>query len=170
PCDLLLPLGYDWDTVALGVGSLYPTQDEWVADTLAYMARAHPDADIVIRQHPHEAKNPSWENVALLDRLTALRNPRLHIMRADGRTPVYGLLRKMKACVACQSTVVIEAQMLGLPAICMRDTYYVASGAVTRPATREAYYAWLDTHLRAALPVPQAARDAACLDYVVGEA
>jgi hypothetical protein len=170
PCDLLLPLGYDWDTVALGIGSLYETQDEWLRDTVAHVSRRHPTIHMVVRQHPYEAVFPSPENVALITDLARQNAPNLHIMRATEKIPPYGLLHTAKACVACQSTLLLEALMSHVPAVAMRDTYCVATGAVTRPASREAYFAWLDDQLTGnRKPVPCVARDAAALDYFVLE-
>ena len=169
-CDLLLPLGYDWDTVALGIGSLYPTQTEWLHDTVRHVARAHPHVHMVVRQHPYEDVFPSPENISAIGELERQRISNLHIMRAAERVPVYGLLRNATACVACQSTTVLEARMLGIPAVSMRDTYYVAAGAVARPETKEAYFAWLDAQLSGRRDViAQTARDAAALDYFVLE-
>jgi hypothetical protein len=168
PCDLLMPLGYDWDTSALGIATLYETQDEWVRETIAYVTRVHPASHIVIRQHPQEVDFPSFENSALFDALGQRRIPNLNLMRAQERIPVYGLLQKAKACVACQSTVALEAQMRGVPTVSMRDTYYVVAGAITRPPTREAYFNWLDEKLRADRNVvSQDARDMAALSYFV---
>ncbi|TAK99704.1 MAG: hypothetical protein EPO08_15720 [Rhodospirillaceae bacterium] len=170
PCSLVLPLGYDWDTVALGIGSLYETQTDWLRDTVDYVDRTHPQAHMVVRQHPYEATFPSPENLDLITELEQRRPANLHVMRAAHRVPIYGLLQNANACVACQSTTVLEAQMLGVPAVSMRDTYYVAAGAVTRPPTREAYFAWLDEQLSGARGiVPQAAREAAALDYFILE-
>jgi hypothetical protein len=168
PCDLLMPLGYDWDTSALGIATLYESQDDWVRETIDYVSRVHPDARIVLRQHPQEVEHPSFENSALFTELERRNLSNLNLMRAQDRIPVYGLLEKAKACVACQSTVALEAQMRGVPTVSMRETYYVVAGAITRPPTREAYFKWLDEKLRGDRDnVPQSIRDTAALSYFV---
>ena len=170
PCDLILPLGYDWDTVALGVGSLYEDQGTWLRDTVSYVLAKHPSTHIVVRAHPHELRHPNKDNAILMDECVARRLPNLHVMRAQDRIPVYGLLTTAKAVVACQSTVVMEAQMKGVPAIALRDNYYVLAGAVPRPHTREAYHHWLDQHLAGPrAQVSEAASAAAALLYFLLE-
>jgi hypothetical protein len=52
----------------------------------------------------------------------------------------------------------------------MRDTYYVAAGAIARPQSKDAYFNWLDACLRAkSNSITQKARDAAALSYFVLE-
>jgi len=168
PCDLILALGYDWDTGALGLKSLYVTQDDWLMATVNHVLKHHPGTHMVLRQHPLEATMPSQENVDIIADLERRGLDTLHVMRAADKVPVYGLFEKTKAAVACQSTVVMESQALGVPSACMRDTHYVTAGVVKRPQTREAYFAWLDAQLSGQRDViPQDARDAAALDFFV---
>jgi hypothetical protein len=147
PCDLLLPLGYDWDTVALGVGSLYADQAAWLNDTIDHVSRQHPRVRMVVRQHPYELTVPCPENDALLESCAARGLSTLVCMRAADRTPPYGLFRGAKAVVACQSAMVLESQMRGVPSLALRDNYFIKSGALARPHSREAYFQWIDRHL-----------------------
>ena len=64
----------------------------------------------------------------------------------------------------------MEAQMKGVPAIALRDNYYVLAGAVARPHTREAYHHWLDQHLHGPRAhVSESASAAAALLYFLLE-
>jgi len=116
-------------------------------DSLLDTARAHPDTLFVIRAHPDEARlgKASEESVAeWADARGVKRIPNLHFIPPQEYVNSYDLIRMAKFVLIYNSTIGLEASILGVAVLSAGKARFTASDVVWLPETKAAYQEKLD--------------------------
>lgn len=121
-------------------------------DSLLITARAHPETLFVIRAHPDEARvgKASEESVAEWAEARGLRKiPNLHFIPPKEYVNSYDLIRTAKFVLIYNSTIGLEASILGAAVLSAGKARFTASEVAWLPETKAAYQAKLDSLLDA---------------------
>ena len=121
-------------------------------DSLLITARAHPETLFVIRAHPDEARvgKASEESVAEWAEARGLRKiPNLHFIPPKEYVNSYDLIRMAKFVLIYNSTIGLEASILGAAVLSAGKARFTASEVAWLPETKAAYQAKLDSLLDA---------------------
>ncbi len=121
-------------------------------DSLLTTARAHPDTLFVIRAHPDEARvgKASEESVAEWAEARGVKDiPNLHFIPPHEFVNSYDLIRMAKFILIYNSTIGLEASILGAAVLSAGKARFTASDVVWLPETKAAYQAKLDSLLEA---------------------
>ncbi|MDQ2959657.1 MAG: hypothetical protein M3R48_01200 [Candidatus Dormibacteraeota bacterium] len=136
-----------WDSAVLGKDIAFASMGDWVLEGIAW-ARAHPEADLVIRIHPAEVKllnHPTRERTA---DLIAARVPSLpanvRVVAADDPTSSYALMDEAALGLVYTSTVGLEMAARGSAVVVAADTHYRGRGFTLDPTTPAEYWATAD--------------------------
>ena len=119
-------------------------------DSLLMTARSHPDTLFVIRAHPDEARvgKASEESVAEWAEARGVRDiPNLHFIPPQEYVNSYDLIRMAKFVLIYNSTIGLEASILGAAVLSAGKARFTASDVVWLPETKAAYQAKLDALL-----------------------
>lgn len=111
-------------------------------DALLETVREHPETLFVIRAHPDEARTgkASEESVAQWAKARSLRkHPNLHFIPPQEYVNSYDLIRMAKFVLIYNSTIGLEASILGAAVLSAGKSRYTASDVVWLPRTKEAY-------------------------------
>nr|MBP7197368.1 hypothetical protein [Anaerolineaceae bacterium] len=111
-------------------------------DALLETVREHPETLFVIRAHPDEARagKASEESVAQWAKARSLRkHPNLHFIPPQEYVNSYDLIRMAKFVLIYNSTIGLEASILGAAVLSAGKSRYTASDVVWLPRTKEAY-------------------------------
>jgi len=140
-----------FDTSQGHANVLFDHMFAWL-DVVKDAIQSHPESLFVIRAHPDEMRKgkESRETVAewfQINRLEELRNvifisPRQHVSS-------YQLIQKAKFIMVYNSTIGLEASIMGKPVLCAGKARYTMIPTVNFPNTVEAYQASLDEFLNA---------------------
>ena len=121
-------------------------------DSLLITARAHPETLFVIRAHPDEARvgKASEESVAEWAEARGLRKiPNLHFIPPKEYVNSYDLIRMAKFVLIYNSTIGLEASILGAAVLSAGKARFTASEVAWLPQTKAAYQAKLESLLDA---------------------
>ena len=121
-------------------------------DSLLETAKAHPDTLFVIRAHPDEARvgKASEESVAQWAEARGVRDiPNLHFIPPQEYVNSYDLIRMAKLVLIYNSTIGLEASILGAAVLSAGKARFTASDVVWLPETKAVYQAKLDSLLDA---------------------
>ena len=121
-------------------------------DSLLETAKAHPDTLFVIRAHPDEARvgKASEESVAQWAEARGVKDiPNLHFIPPQEYVNSYDLIRMAKFVLIYNSTIGLEASILGAAVLSAGKARFTASDVVWLPETKAAYQAKLDSLLDA---------------------
>ena len=121
-------------------------------DSLLMTARSHPETLFVIRAHPDEARvgKASEESVAEWAQARGVRDvPNLHFIPPQEYVNSYDLIRMAKFVLIYNSTIGLEASILGAAVLSAGKARFTASDVVWLPETKTAYQAKLDSLLAA---------------------
>jgi hypothetical protein len=121
-------------------------------DSLLITARAHPETLFVIRAHPDEARvgKASEESVAEWAEARGLRKiPNLYFIPPKEYVNSYDLIRMAKFVLIYNSTIGLEASILGTAVLSAGKARFTASEVAWLPQTKAAYQAKLDSLLDA---------------------
>jgi hypothetical protein len=146
-----------FDTSQLHANTLYPDQFAWLED-LGVAIRAHPETLFVIRAHPDEDRpgKASRESVAqwVRDRsLDARENVRF--IPPGEYVSSYELIERSKFVLVYNSSIGLEASIMGAPVLCAGRARYTQTDAAELPASAAAYRRQLEAWLTApTIPVP----------------
>ena len=119
-------------------------------DSLLTTARAHPETLFVIRAHPDEARvgKASEESVAEWAEARGVRKiPNLHFIPPKEYVNSYDLIRMAKFVLIYNSTIGLEASILGAAVLSAGKARFTASEVALLPETKAAYQAKLDSLL-----------------------
>ncbi len=119
-------------------------------DSLLTTAKAHPDTLFVIRAHPDEARvgKASEESVAEWAEARGVKHiPNLHFIPPQEYVNSYDLIRMAKFVLIYNSTIGLEASILGAEVLSAGKARFTASNVVWLPETKTAYQAKLDALL-----------------------
>ena len=121
-------------------------------DSLLETARVHPDTLFVIRAHPDEARvgKASEESVAQWAEARGVKDiPNLHFIPPQEYVNSYDLIRMAKFVLIYNSTIGLEASILGAAVLSAGKARFTASDVVWLPETIIAYQAKLESLLNA---------------------
>lgn len=121
-------------------------------DSLLITARAHPQTLFVIRAHPDEARigKASEESVEEWAKARGVRKiPNLHFIPPKEYVNSYDLIRMAKFVLIYNSTIGLEASILGAAVLSAGKARFTASEVAWLPETKAAYQAKLDSLLGA---------------------
>ena len=121
-------------------------------DSLLMTARSHPETLFVIRAHPDEARvgKASEESVAEWVEARGVKDfPNLHFIPPQEYVNSYDLIRMAKFVLIYNSTIGLEASILGAAVLSAGKARFTASDVVWLPETKAAYQAKLDSLLDA---------------------
>lgn len=121
-------------------------------DSLLITARAHPETLFVVRAHPDEARvgKASEESVVEWAEARDLRKiPNLHFIPPKEYVNSYDLIRMAKFVLIYNSTIGLEASILGAAVLSAGKARFTASEVAWLPETKAAYQAKLDSLLDA---------------------
>lgn len=121
-------------------------------DSLLNTAKAHPETLFVIRAHPDEARigKASEESVAEWAEARGVKHiPNLHFIPPQEYVNSYDLIRMAKFVLIYNSTIGLEASILGSAVLSAGKARFTASDVVWLPESKPAYQTKLDSLLDA---------------------
>ncbi len=130
---------------------LFPDMFNWL-DSLLSVFKKHPKTLFVIRAHPDETRpgKTSQETVAewaLHRNIQAFRNVRF--INPEQTLSSYDLIQKAKFIMVYNSTIGLEAAIIGVPVLSAGKARYTQYPTVYFPKTRTAYSRQLEEFLKA---------------------
>jgi len=138
--DVLIPLNIDTDATALGKSRFFETSWHWLVDTVDFLL-TKTDANVVVRQHPYEAKKPG-NRLLLGERLLEkFPSKRFQFYSCYDTVNTYDLLRDAKIVLPYVSSLGLEAAMLGKQVVLESSVYYATLPFVQLADSREDYFA-----------------------------
>lgn len=141
-----------FDTSQIHANSLYPEMFAWLEDVQAAI-EAHPETLFILRAHPDEDRpgKESRESVASWVRERRLsERPNVVFLPPSERVSSYELIRRAKLTLVYNSSVGLEASILGMPVLCAARARYTQVPTVFYPTDRQAYLSQLKDFLGAA--------------------
>jgi hypothetical protein len=146
-----------FDTSQPHANTVFPEMFAWLDATLGEI-RAHPDTLFVIRAHPDETRvrKESLETVAAWVQTSgAAKLANVHFVGPKEDLSSYELIRRSKLVLVYNSTIGLEASILGLPVLCGGRARFTQYPIAFFPQTAPAYIQELRTMLAAdKIPVP----------------
>jgi hypothetical protein len=126
-------------------------------DLVLEVIRAHPETLFVIRAHPDETRagKTSRESVAgWVEARQAAALPNLVFIPSDQYLSSYELIQRSKFVMVYNSTIGLEASILGAAVLCAGRARFTQYPTVFFPASVEEYRQMLETFLRAEKVAP----------------
>ncbi len=140
-----------FDTSQPHANVLFPHMFAWLDAVLA-VAKAHPETLFVIRAHPDESRpgKASRESVAdwVQDR-QADSLPNVAFFGPEAYFSSYEMIQKAKFVMIYNSTIGMEASIMGAPVLCAGKARFTQLPTVFFPVSQEAYLDRLETFLAA---------------------
>lgn len=140
-----------FDTSQPHANVIFPHMFAWLDDVLAVIKK-HPETLFVIRAHPDESRpgKTSRESVAkwVRDR-HADELPNVVFISPEEYFSSYEMIQRAKFVMIFNSTIGLEASILGAPVLCAGKARFTQLNAVHFPTSREAYLTKLDQMLAA---------------------
>lgn len=140
-----------FDTSQVHANTIYASMFEWLADLRQVMA-ANPETLFVLRAHPDEDRpgKESRESVAdWVEEAGLGERPNVVFFPPTVRISSYDLIQKAKLTLVYNSSVGLEASILGAPVLCAGRARYTQEPTVFFPADRRAYVEQLESLLKA---------------------
>ena len=134
-----------FDTSQIHANTLYPEMFAWLADVMPAI-EAHPDSLFVIRAHPDEDRpgKESRESVAAWVRDRRLsEQANVVFFPPSERVSSYELICRSKLTLVYNSSIGLEASILGAPVLCAARARYTQIPTVFYPSDRQAYLSQL---------------------------
>lgn len=151
-----------FDTSQGHANTLYEHMFAWLDDMLA-TARAHPETFFVIRAHPDETRTGKESRESVADwarqnRVSELTN--VLFVDAGEYFSSYELIQKSKFVMVYNSTIGLEASLLGAPVLCAGRARFTQLPTVFFPDSAEEYRQQAEKLLSAeSIEVPPAFRE-----------
>jgi len=146
-----------FDTSQVHANTLFPEMFSWL-ETLQAEIERRPETLFVIRAHPDEDRpgKESRETVAAwVEERGLARRPNVAFFGPSDHISSYELIRRSKLVLVYNSSIGLEASILGVPVLCAARARYTQLPTVYFPATREEYGRELRRLLGAErIPVP----------------
>jgi hypothetical protein len=130
---------------------VFPHMFAWL-DLVLELARLHPDTLFVIRAHPDESRSgkASLESVSQwVAQNDANALPNVVFVDAGQSLSSYELIQRSKFVMVYNSTIGLEASIMGTPVLCAGRARFTQLPTVFFPATPEEYYQQADSFLAA---------------------
>lgn len=131
---------------------VFPHMFVWL-DQVVELAQAHPETLFVIRAHPDEARpgKESRESVsAWVREKDVLRHPNILFVEPRQYFSSYELIQRAKFVMVYNSTIGLEAALMGAPVLCGGRARFTQLPTVFFPQTPEAYCQQAEAFLTAA--------------------
>ncbi len=140
-----------FDTTQQHSNAFFPSMFAWL-DVLVPVMQAHPETLFVLRAHPDEARpgKTSRESVAMwVESSGAAKLPNLVFVPPEEFISSYELIRRSKFVMIYNSTVGLEASMMGKPVLSGGVGRFTKFDTTYFPAGREEYLRMLEEFLSA---------------------
>ena len=140
-----------FDTTQQHSNAFFLNMFAWL-DTVLEVVRLHPETLFVIRAHPDEARpgKVSRESVAMwVDHSGAAGLPNLVFVAPDEFISSYELIRRSKFVMIYNSTIGLEASIMGVPVLSAGSSRFTHFATMFFPVDRAAYLGQLETFLSA---------------------
>ena len=141
-----------FDTTQQHSNAFFPSMFAWL-DTVLEVARAHAETLFVVRAHPDEARpgKVSRESVAMwIEQTKAAELPNFIFVAPDQYISSYELIRRSKFVMIYNSTIGLEASIMGVPVLSAGSSRFTRFDTMFFPASQAAYLEQLETFLAAA--------------------
>lgn len=147
-----------FDTSQPHANTLFEDMFTWLDEILS-TARRHRETLFVIRAHPDEARKGKASEESVADwvaKNNVEAEPNIKFIPAEEHTSSYDLIRMAKLVLVYNSTIGLEASILGAPVLAAGKSRYSPADVVWMPAKREAYLLHLEGMLTTfEIDVPQ---------------
>jgi hypothetical protein len=138
-----------FDTSQIHANRMFDDMFDWL-DDVAQVIRKHPETLFVIRAHPDEDRpgKTSQESVAAWIAETRLeQQANVVFLPPAERLSSYELIRRSKFVLVYNSSIGLEASIMGSPVLCAGRARYTQIPTVFYPGSREEYAGELETLL-----------------------
>jgi hypothetical protein len=135
-----------FDTSQPHANTLFEDMFAWL-DEIVSTARRHRETLFVIRAHPDEARKGKASEESVADwvaRNNVEAEPNIKFIPAEETISSYDLIRMAKLVLVYNSTIGLEASILGVPVLAAGKSRYSPADVVWLPAKREAYLLHLE--------------------------
>jgi hypothetical protein len=142
-----------FDTSQVHANVLFPSMFAWLEDLLPVMA-AHPETLFVVRAHPDEDRPGKASRQSVSDwskERDLARRPNVYFLGPSQYISSYSLIERSRFVLVYNSSVGLEATLLGVPVLCAGRARFTQWPTVTFPASRQDY----DRTLRHMLETPE---------------
>lgn len=140
-----------FDTSQIHANRFFDDMFDWLEE-VAQVIRKHPETLFIIRAHPDEDRpgKASQESVSdwIRDRRLDLQ-PNVVFLAPDERLSSYELIRRSKFVLVYNSSIGLEASIMGSPVLCAGRARYTQIPTVFFPGSREEYVRELEALLEA---------------------
>jgi len=146
-----------FDTSQVHANTLFTSMFAWLDDLLAVID-AHPETLFIVRAHPDEDRPGKASRQSVADWARArdlVRRPNVFFFGPSEYVNSYALIERSKFVLVYNSSVGLEATLLGIPVLCAGRARFTQWPTVTFPEDRAAY----DRTLQAFLEAPTVAFD-----------
>lgn len=140
-----------FDTSQVHANTLFEHMFAWLDDTLS-LIRRHPETLFVIRAHPDESRpgKASRETVAEWVKQTGAENlPNLVFVDSEEYLSSYELIQRSKFVMVYNSTIGLEASLMGAAVLCAGRARFTQLPMVFFPATQFEYHRQVEQMLSA---------------------
>jgi hypothetical protein len=128
---------------------IFPHMFAWLDMVLA-IVRAHPETLFVLRAHPDETR-PGKTSIESVSQWVAQKNadtlPNLIFIDSDQALSSYELIQRSKFVMVYNSTIGLEASIMGLPVVTAGRARYTQLPTVFFPSTSEEYLQQVNSFL-----------------------
>jgi len=140
-----------FDTSQAHANTIFPDMFAWL-DTVLNYAKKHPNVLFVFRAHPDEMRvgKSSQENVlswAIDNNIEQYQN--IRIIGPDETQSSYELIKRSKFTLVYNSSIGLEAILMGTPVLCAGKARYTQYPTVYYPPSKEKYLDLLQSFLQA---------------------
>lgn len=144
-----------YDTSQVHANALFPNMFAWLEQVLE-LIRTHPETLFVIRAHPDEIRagkqsRESVEEWVAHNRVAVL--PNVIFVKSQDYLSSYELIQRSKFVMVYNSSIGLEATLMGVAVLCGGQARYTQYPTVFFPQTSTAYYQIAKEFLAAAGPV-----------------
>ena len=138
-----------FDTSQIHANTIFPDMFDWL-EGLRGVIQSHPETLFILRAHPDENRpgKTSAESVSDWIEQTGLAGKHnLLFIGPDEQVNSYRLIEQSKLVLVYNSSIGLEASILGKPVLCAGRARYTQAQTVTFPETREMYMESLEEML-----------------------
>lgn len=140
-----------FDTSQIHANSLYQDMFEWLED-LKQLASAHLNTLFIVRAHPDEDRPGKRSRESVSDWMGSagmLRATNVEFLAPDDPVSSYELVRRAKLVLVYNSSVGLEASVIGAPVLCAGRARYTQLPTVYLPESKAEYQRMLSDFLSA---------------------
>jgi len=139
-----------FDTSQVHANTLYEDMFAWL-DELAGVIPRHPETLFIIRAHPDEDRPGKASRESVTEWLTSgilKQAPNVYFLEPSDRVSSYELIWRAKFILIYNSSIGLEASIIGSPVLSAGRSRFTQIPIVTFPSTRETYLAKLEEYLK----------------------